>query len=184
MKRRWRWFVGLLLVACISEYAFARKPEATSQNWPSYFAPDDENAGFDDAEPPPDAVLDTLLTRPEVAETADELQNKDRGSLRKLFQTVRVNLGKADEDDYVVLGTFPMSGGDCNWFWVVRTRQGKGETILFAPGLSLLLQKRLTNGYRDIKQSGGTAAFRSERLYRYNGIAYRLLRERTWAVKP
>jgi hypothetical protein len=97
---------------------------------PTLFYPDDENRGFDSADPPSDAVLDALLATPEAKEMSDRKMDVDRVALRKLFEAVPVDLGGTSKNSYVVLGRFPMSGGDCDWFWIVRTGSKSAKVIL------------------------------------------------------
>ena len=146
---------------------------------PSSFAPDDENRGFENAQPPSDVVLDAFLKTPEAVEMHEELSNRDRESLRSLFEVVRVDLGDSGEKGFVALGKGPITGADCFWFWIVRARQGKAEVLLFSNGLSLSLRKQMTNHYRNIEVDWATAAFIGSKFYHYNGSVYQLDKEHT-----
>ena len=151
---------------------------------PRVFEPDFQNAGLEHAQPPSDVVLDALLKQIEADEMSGEIEDLDRQKKRALFETVRVHLGPAAEEDYVVHGKPPMIGADCEWFWVVRVSGGKAEILLFANGLALVLEKHVANGYCDIDVSWATAAYIGDRLYRYDVLAYKLFRERTKEQKP
>jgi hypothetical protein len=91
--------------------------QAAHKTESSDFYPDNWNKGFDEAEPPSDAVLDALLKTQEAKEHWDQLKSLDRERLRKIFLVVRVHLTNFDEKDEVVLGSDPLSGADCDWFW-------------------------------------------------------------------
>ena len=121
---------------------------------PSTFYPDDGNRGFDLANPPSDAVLDVLLKTPEAKENWDRLQKLNRDELRKVFLVVRVHLIDTNETDEVVLGKFPMSGADCDWFWIVRDKGDQAQVLLFKNAYGVYLLKSRTKGYRDIRSVG------------------------------
>jgi hypothetical protein len=146
---------------------------------PTVFAPDRNNLGFEGAGPPSDAVLDALLKTKEATADSNALEGRSRETLRQMFEVVKVDLGDRNEMDYVALGNGPMTGADCFWFWIVRVRQGQADVLLFSNGLSLVLRKHTTNGYRDIEGDWATASFIGETLYRYNGSVYRLEWEHT-----
>ena len=129
--------------------------------------------------PPSDVVLDALLKTPEAVEMKEELSNRDRESLRSLFEVVRVNLVENGEKDFLALGEGPMTGADCFWFWLVRVRKGKADVLLFSNGLSFRLRTQKTNQYKNIEVDWATARFIGWQLYRYNGSVYRLGAEHT-----
>jgi hypothetical protein len=172
----------MLGLVCFQENASAQtKPAQRART--TIFAPEME-AGFENAKPPSDAVLDALIKSPEVAETGDENMRPDRESLRKSFEVVPVELGSTDEKDYVVLGGGDYTGADCHWFWIVRVRQGAGQVLLFAPGLVVEILRRKTNGYRDIKESWGGNSGSVTRIFRYSGTKHELVREHSEGPQP
>ncbi len=157
--------------------ATGQQPVGGATHRPKVFAPDDENLGFDDAAPPSDILLDALLKTEEAkgdGETREVLSSLDRESQRKLFQVVRVDLGKAGEEDYIALGNGPMTGADNNWFWIIRVHQSKAKVLLFTNGLTVEVLRRRTNGYFDIKESWAGNAGSASRLYRYTGSMYKV----------
>jgi hypothetical protein len=158
--------------------------KAQSGSRPTLFEPEDHNHGLEGARHPSDNVLDALLKRVENDELSSEIEELSRERKRALFEVVRVNLGPTSEEDYVVHGKPPLIGADCEWFWIVRVREKKAEVMLFSNGLALQLQRQLVSGYRDIDVSWATAAYVGNRLYRYDGSTYKLLREHTEEQKP
>ena len=151
---------------------------------PIVFSPDDGNRGLKNAGPPSDEVLDALLKKVEADDLDSEVKTLSPEQMRASFEVVRVPLGQTTEKDYVVHGKPPMIGADCEWFWIVRVRRGKAEVMLFANGLALELRGRVAHGYRDIDVSWASAASVSDRLYRYDGSAYKVVREHTERQKP
>jgi len=148
------------------------------------FDPEDANAGFENAQPPPDAVLAALLTSAKKDQLDDELKGLGIEQKRALFEVVQVNLGRSVGNAYVVHGKPPMIGADCDWFWIVQADGHHARVLLFSNGLALSLRKHSTAGYRDIVVSWASAAFTGERLYGYNGSEYKLIREQTKEQKP
>jgi hypothetical protein len=170
--------VALLALAGALELVRAQgKPRTISS--PTLFEPEDHNTGFEDAQAPSDAVLDVLLEAVRNDGPDDELERMNREQKRARFEAVRVNLGKAADEGYVVLGKPPMIGADCDWFWIVRMENGRAKVLLFTNGLALYLRKHSTAGYRDIVVSWATAAFTGDRIYGFDGSTYKLIRERT-----
>jgi hypothetical protein len=162
----------------------AAQKKAYPDSSPLLFEPDYHNHGLENARPPSDDILDALLKKVEADELSSEIEDLSREQKRALFEIVRVNLGPPAEGDYVVHGKPPMIGADCEWFWVVRVKQGKAEVILFANGLALELRRQMVNGYREIGVSWATAAYVGDRLYRYEGPVYKLVRDRTREQQP
>ncbi len=148
------------------------------------FSPDDENRGLMNARPPSDEVLDALLKKVEADNLNSEIESLGREQKRASFEVVRVPLGWAAEENYVVHGKPPMIGADCEWFWIVRVRKGKAQVLLFANGLALKLRGRVEHGYRDIDVAWASAASVSDRLYRYDGLTYKVVRAHTERQKP
>jgi hypothetical protein len=152
---------------------------------PSTFYPDDENRGFDEATLPSNTVLDALLKTHEAKENWDRLKTLDRERLRKLFLVSKVHLAESGETDEVVLGSDPMSGADCYWFWIVRDKGERARVLLFTNNYGIDLLNTRTNGYREIRGVWSSAAgYSITRLYRYDGSRYRLAYERTHQELP
>jgi len=153
---------------------------------PTVFAPDDKNRGFEDAALPSDLVLNALLNSAEAkdTETHEVLAKYDWVSSRKLFQVVRIDISDTNEEDYIALGSGPMTGADNSWFWIVRTNQGKAQVLLFTNGLTVRILHRKTNGYRDIEEVWGGNVGIVTRLYRYNGSGYTQVSKRFEKAKP
>jgi hypothetical protein len=130
---------------------------------------------FDDFLPLPENLLNVLLATAEAREMSRELQGLDRNELAKLFSAIEVHLDDRGKQDYLVLGKSPMSGADCDWFWIVRSGQTHPKVILFANTNSIELLKSRTNGYRNIRSVWESAAgYTITNVYHYNGARYRL----------
>jgi hypothetical protein len=123
--------------------------------------------------PPSDLVLNALLNTREAIDARKDLEGRSREKLRSLFKVVRVDLGPEHEKDYVALGSDPLSGADCFWFWIVRVRDGRAKVLLFSNGLTLTLRKSKTNGYSDIRGDWATAAYIGGELFKCDGSAYK-----------
>jgi hypothetical protein len=104
--------------------------------------------------------------------------------MRKSFEAVPADLGGTNEEEYVVLGGGDYTGADCHWFWIVRVKQGKAQVLLFAPGLTLEILRRKTNGYHDIKESWGGNSGTVIRIFRYGGAIYELAIEHSEGPQP
>lgn len=169
----------LCTVVCMQGQGIRKNPLLE----PSDFYPDAENAVFQDAKPPSDAVLDAVLESPAALEMTGEIQNFSHEELRALFRVVEVHLADPEEIDAVVLGKPPMSGVDNDWFWIVRERGGRADVLLWAGGNGLSVLKRRTRGYKDISTTWSSAAgYSIETRYRYDGTVYKKVNERKRAL--
>jgi hypothetical protein len=186
MSRRVIAIAGMMLGMGLPVSATAQQPAGRANHRPRVFAPDDENLGFDRAAPPSDILLDALLNTAEAKDDGgdDAVKRLDRESQRKLFQVVRVDLGRPAEEDYVVLGSGPMTGADNNWFWILRVHEGKAKVLLFTNGLTIEILHRKTNGYFDIKESWGGNAGWGNRFYQYTGSTFKLTKKNWHDAKP
>ena len=182
MVRTW---IACVLCLCIGASVCAHTQQVVHSRHqrPTVFAPEENNLGFEDAKLPSDAVLDSLLQTKEAKEE-DRLVSYDRESLRKLFTVVRVDLSKANDENYIVMGSPPMSGADNIWFWIVQVKQGKGTVLLFMPALSFTILGTQTNGYRNLREVWGGNIGTDIRVFRYNGTFYKLAHERFEKAKP
>ena len=124
------------------------------------------------------------MKSPEVSETGDDDKKPDRESVRKSFQAVPVDLGGTNEEDYIVLGGGEYTGADCHWFWIVRVKQGKGQVLLYTPGLTVEILRRRTNCYRNIKESWGGNSGSVTRMFQYTGVTYKLAWEHSERPQP
>jgi hypothetical protein len=173
--RRVRRFAALLWLLNIVAifWADAQKPPHSLNARPIVFVPDDGNRGFENAKPPSDAVLNALLATSQAKDAHNELSGLNREDLRNLFEIVRVNLGPATEEDYVVHGrSLPMRGAENDWFWIVRDRRDHAKIILFANGYSLELLKTMTSGYKDIRTVWSAPAYTLTDMYHFDGVRY------------
>jgi len=185
MNRKARILWSLLCFGCVIGFAVAQNSIPHESKEPTVFQPDDENEGFDNADPPSNDVLNSLLKTAEARQMSAKLENLDHEQLRKLFEVVKVHLGDSRELVEVVLGHSAMSGVDSNWFWIVRCLPGHSEVILFANGNGLEVLKTRTAGYKDIRTIWSSAAgYSITTVYRYDGIRYKFARKRTTTVKP
>jgi len=162
----------LICVCCAVEFAAGQATRKPLKTEPSTFYPDDWNRGFDEADPPSDAVLDALLKTQEAKENSDRLHKLGREKLRSLFLVVRVHLKNADEADEVVLGKDPMSGADCFWFWIVRDSADRAQVLLFENAYGVYLLKGRTNGYRDIRSVAFAGGTTYTNIFHYDGQRY------------
>jgi hypothetical protein len=159
-------------------------PKARISKPLAVFYPDDENAGLKDAAPPTDIVLNALLKTAEARLTGTRLTELDRESQRKVFRVAQVDLGDAEEKDFIAVGSKPMTGADNEWFWIVRVRQGRASVLLFTGALSVSILPHKTNGRHDISSFWTMGANELFRRYGYNGTVYKLTGQRYHEIKP
>lgn len=186
--RAWIATVAMLMCLVASISVAAQQSGNSAVHHSTVFAPDNENGGFEKAMPPSDLILNALLLN--IAKSADtksqgeELIRLDREAQRKRFRVVQIDLGDAKEEDYLALGSEPVTGADNDWFWIVQVTQGKATVLLFTGGLGVKLLPRKSNGHFDIRTYWSSAAFEQTELYRYTGSVYKLVSKHTHARQP
>jgi hypothetical protein len=135
---------------------------------------------FQDSPPVPTAVVNLLLATREAKGALEYVRDPERKNVARLFRGVEVRLGKTKDADLIVLGIPPMRGADNAWFWIVRSPYRSPTVALFRGGDSLELLSSRTNGYRDVRSRGSSAAGdERESVFAFDGRKYKLRKE-TW----
>lgn len=167
--------ISLFLIAA-GTTAAAQLQHAKSAKDPIIFREDGE--GFEDSVPLPEDAIKELLATPEAKWVADKLRGLGRRDLAGLFIAVRIDLSGPPNEDFLVLGRFPMSGGDCGWFWIVHSVRNHPRVILFAHTDSVELRRSSANGLKIIQTEWwSAAAYSITEIYRFDGVRYRLVRK-------
>jgi hypothetical protein len=112
-----------------------------------------------------------------VKESLNSARRVTQADAARLFRAKEVHLGRPNEIDLLVAGTFPVVGADNDWYWVVRSTPNP-KVLLWVGCLSIQLLKRKTNGYRDFSSSWSSANHGWDDIYRFDGSMYKL-RKRT-----
>jgi hypothetical protein len=123
----------------------------------------------------PSNVLNVLLRAKEVKEAFED-QTSPRDP-HKLFRAANVQLSTPDTVAFVVIGSYPVSGADCSWFWIISCDHDTPKIVLWAQGNSIEVMRSKTNGYRNIRSNWSSASVSVTREYRYNRTKYVLWRE-------
>jgi len=123
-------------------------------------------------------ALQLLLQTDEGGRGLDIANNSLRRDPARLFHAGVVHLHSIDESDLVVIGVPPMSGGDDDWFWIVRSAQRSPEIILFVGASSLQLMASSTKGFQDVRAVWSGASETSTNIYKFNGKVYRLWKKK------
>ena len=81
------------------------------------------------------------------------------------------------EGGYVVVGHFPMGGGDNDWFWIVQVHEGNARVVLFERGDAIRIRPQWHHGFHDIELDWGVGGRWGRRTYAFNGSNYTLIRQ-------
>ena len=130
--------------------------------------------------PLPKVVLTSVMNTKEGREAREDARKKGRElDPEKILMGAKVHLTDSPEVFFFVMGSYPMSGADNTWFWIVR-QSGKSATILlWAGGNCLDVESTRTLGYRDIVTTWSSASTTETNTYRYNGKSYKLRRRKS-----
>ena len=72
----------------------------------------------------------------------------------------------------MVIGSVPMTGGDNDWFWIVRQRP-QPEIILFTGGNCLEILRGKTSGYSNVQSVWSSGRGTETTVYKFDGRRYR-----------
>jgi hypothetical protein len=126
----------------------------------------------------PATVVDLLMRTPEGKDALNEAKKKSKPlEPAKLFRATEVSLRDSREAELVVIGSYPMTGGDNDWFWIVRQRP-QPEIILFTGGNCLGILSGKTSGYSDVQSAWYSGAGTLTTVYKFNGRHYRKSKEK------
>lgn len=157
-------------------------PGGSGEKYPTFFSSDNDNPAFYNATQPSGLILSALLKTTQVRGRG--LNELDRESQRKAFHVVPIDLGDAAGEDYIALGSKPVTGADNDWFWIVRVRQGRASVLLFTGTLTVNILPHKTNGHNDIRTFWCSGASGMRERFKYNGSVYKLASKRSVEIKP
>jgi len=162
----------------------AQKTRNKSAPQPTEFYADADPDPFADSVPLPANVVDALRVTEEAKLNQDRISSLDREGFVRLFKAVEIHPAGPKELDYLVLGLFPMTSADGDWFWLVRAHSMHPQVLLFASGNGIELSRHRTNGYRNIRSVWSSAAgYTITRVYKFDGKKYRLWKEFQKTIK-
>jgi hypothetical protein len=165
---------GLVLASNVS-LAQNRKPATAEQS------------SFCEGEAPDNLQLQTtVLPRKVVAKVMDTVQGRDAKELAdnegkeldptKILKGMKIKLSDSRGSFFIVMGSYPMSGADNTWFWIVRDEGQKTDILLFAGGNCLDLSTKETLGYRDVVTTWSSPSETTTTTYAYDGEEYQAQR--------
>jgi hypothetical protein len=102
-------------------------------------------------------VIEAIFQTEEGRLGAASLTAEQRQHPESLFKAHVLHLGPGSEQDFIVMGSGPMSGADNDWFWIVRQTVSGPRAILWVGALGVSILRRSTHGLRDI-ESGWCSA--------------------------
>ena len=179
MRRLWIWFIAAVVGLGVYPSSYSQSTSLHSSKFPRTLSPEYEDGGFKHAKSPSDLLLNALLATSEAKDAEPELKGLSREKLRGLFRVVEVQLGPKDEQDFVAVGSGPLSGTDSDWFWILRVKSGEAKVLLFLNGLQVSILKHQTDGYSDIRGDWATAGYSGWGIFKFNGQEYKLFRSKS-----
>jgi hypothetical protein len=110
-------------------------------------------------------------------------QSGTRLATSRLFRGWKVNISASKDNFYIVIGSYPMSGADNDWFWVVRQSKGKATVLLWAGANCLDVMKGVTRGFKNIEAAWSSPSSTRINRYVFDGRRYKLQSSRSWENK-
>jgi len=177
----------LCLLLAVVSLSKASHAQLSCNDAPQEFGPMKQICrNFDHPVPLPPSVVAELVKTQAAGYARDVLKENPQYDLSQLFLAEKMKLAGPDEDDYVVLGEFPLTGADCDWFWVVRSLKSGPQVVLFSIGTMLRLLPQEDHGLPEIRadwwpgNGDGWA-----RIFRFDGKEYKAARsfETCWVMR-
>ena len=129
--------------------------------------------------PLPSAIVTTLMNTTEGKEASKVRIDGKIPNPSTLFKGTRVRLADSGGLFFVVMGSFPMTGADNTWLWVVRQSGNRATVLLFTGANCLEISPKTTLGYRDIETTWSSASTTRTETYTYTGKSYKLQHARS-----
>jgi hypothetical protein len=138
---------------------------------------------FDRATGPSKSVVSAILKTKDAKESFDYLEPSERYHVSSLFKGLTVHLRSQSQQDMVVRGNPPMTGGDNTWFWIV-TSVNHNPTAFWIQGNVVTVLNTRHHGYLDIRTDWAAGSHRATRIFRHNGSQYKLFHEDYEDTRP
>lgn len=179
MRLRRSWAAVAICAAALSPFACSAQSSCTYKRTFS----GEEDRCLDHASSPPPRVVAAILKTEEGRESFDELEPADRFNVAKLFKGLTVHLRDQSQQDMIVRGDPPMSGGDNTWFWIV-TSVKKHPFAFWVQGNTVTILGTSHHGYADIRTGWAAGSHKATRVFRYDGSHYKLFHENYEDLPP
>ena len=123
-------------------------------------------------------MLKVVLSDKNVKQALPWATDEERANPEKLFNAAELHLHASDELDLLVVGKPPVSGADNTWFWIIRSADTAPKIVLAGGANCVEIRHKKTAGLSDIWVGWNSASQMSERIYRFNGTRYKMLKEK------
>lgn len=112
--------------------------------------------------------------------TADEIRQ-----FEKKFQALPIRFGPPNEQDYVVIGNGRLlTGGDNDWFWLVRMTSNGPTVVLWLRCLNFGFDRARTNGLMNVSSEWNSPSEEIDEYFHFNGRRYVRVSRREKSVNP
>lgn len=170
------------VLMCLATVVFAQQGKPAGGETPQSGGPEQRlfrgDEPFRTPSPLPPEALSTILATREGKQGLEDAKNRGIADVASRFSATNIHLHDYHQAELLVIGKFPFSGADNDWFWILSPHMG-ARVLLFCGGNSLEIMKEGTAGYRDVRCIWYGPDTEKEELYRYGGRAYKLSK-RSW----
>jgi hypothetical protein len=173
------WAAVAVCVAALSPFACPAQSGCTRKRVFS----GEEDSCLDNAPSAPPLVVAAILNTKIGKESFNELESSDRLNVAKLFKGLTVHLRNQSQQDMIVRGDPPMSGGDNTWFWIV-TSVNNHPFAFWVQGNGVTILRTSHHRYADIQTDWAAGSHRATRVFRHNGKHYKLYQEEYEDLPP
>jgi hypothetical protein len=142
-----------------------------------------EDAGVRTPVPIPADVMDALRSERDVQKILESENIPKENLPAPWFAASSIHLGPQNEVDLVIVGQPPVAGSNVAPFWVFRSTSKGHELVLTAYVHDLIVTKKMSNGYREIKLLSATAVNVSRVLLRFDGSKYQEYRSKLEPIR-
>ena len=127
----------------------------------------------------PQSVINAVMNSSEGRQAeANALSDQSKLEPAVLLTGTAVRLATGRSRFFLVTGTYPLSGADNTWFWIVRESQSKTISLSWFGANCLQIRPTTTMGLKDIVTLWSSASTTRTNTYKFDGKSYRLVRSR------
>jgi hypothetical protein len=108
----------------------------------------------------------------------------ERGNISQYFIAEPIQLSDSGDENLLIRGQGKMAGADNDWYWIIASYKHHPRLILFVGCTSLEIQSKKMDGYNDILAVWQSANSVKNKLFRFDGMTYRVSINRWRDVKP
>jgi len=131
----------------------------------------------------PKAVVRSVMQAPESRYAVKGEKPADVNP-EKLLLGRKIHLSNDGTNEFLIIGSGPLSAADGSWFWIVRQHGAKASILIYDAGNCVELESSQTKGHRDVVFYWASAGTEVVDTFQYDGKTYKLVHDKARSRGP